>query len=80
MMYRITTHSAHLLDHEHEHAVVYHVRADAAGTRIDPATRPGEHAAVCADRGYRPSDLNVRSLTSTLGPTTSSPHSFKALA
>ncbi|MFF3317295.1 AAA family ATPase [Streptomyces sp. NPDC003035] len=53
--YLIATHSAHMLDHQA--AVVLHVRHDGVETRLDPAVSPSGLSGVCADLGYRPSDL-----------------------
>lgn len=53
--YLIATHSAHLLDSEI--ASVFHVTSSDDGSRIRRALTGRERAAVCADLGYRPSDL-----------------------
>jgi energy-coupling factor transporter ATP-binding protein EcfA2 len=53
--YLIATHSAHMLDYEH--ATVIHVRKDDTGTVPSPATEIQQIADVCADLGYRPSDV-----------------------
>lgn len=53
--YLIATHSAHLLDYEN--ATIFHLRDTPSGTRIDAAVTPVEIAEICADLGYRPSDL-----------------------
>ena len=53
--YLIATHSAHLLDYEH--ATVFHVQLKATGTEIKRAGTPQELSDICADLGYRPSDL-----------------------
>jgi energy-coupling factor transporter ATP-binding protein EcfA2 len=54
--YLIATHSAHMLDYENGH--VFHVRyAPAAGTTVVGATTPAEVSMICAELGYRPSDL-----------------------
>lgn len=53
--YFITSHSAHLLDAPS--ASVFHVRNEEGSTRIDAAYSPKQRAAVCADLGYRASDL-----------------------
>jgi hypothetical protein len=54
--YLIATHSAHLLDAEI--ANLFHVSLSAAeGTSIRLASSPKEQSAICADLGYRPSDL-----------------------
>jgi hypothetical protein len=53
--YLIATHSAHILDHEM--ARVFHTQHTAAGTQIARVGTPQQVADVCADLGYRPSDL-----------------------
>lgn len=53
--YLIATHSAHMLDHER--AKVFHTQIGPAGTQIRPVGSPQQVADVCADLGYRPSDL-----------------------
>ncbi|KAA9154221.1 AAA family ATPase [Microbacterium lushaniae] len=53
--YLIATHSAHLLDSEI--ASVFHVTLDEDGSRVSRAMSGRERAAICADLGYRPSDL-----------------------
>ncbi|MFE2019904.1 AAA family ATPase [Streptomyces sp. NPDC059499] len=53
--YLIATHSAHLLDHQS--ATVLHVRHNGQNSTLDPAVSPAELSGVCADLGYRPSDL-----------------------
>ncbi|WP_173056110.1 ATP-dependent nuclease [Phytohabitans houttuyneae] len=53
--YVIATHSAQMLDHER--ANIFHLTLSSSGTQIAPATTPAEVANVCADLGYRPSDL-----------------------
>lgn len=53
--YLIATHSAHMLDYER--ATVFHLRRTPTGTRVDPAVTPVALSALCADLGYRPSDL-----------------------
>lgn len=53
--YLIATHSAHMLDFER--ANVIHVRKDESGTVPSPATEVQAVADVCADLGYRPSDV-----------------------
>ena len=53
--YLIATHSAHLLDYEH--ANVFHVQYTDDGTDVKRAATPQELADICADLGYRPSDL-----------------------
>jgi hypothetical protein len=53
--YLIATHSAHLLDHER--ATVFHAQLTSGGTEVVRAGTPAAVAAICADLGYRPSDL-----------------------
>jgi predicted ATPase len=53
--YLIATHSAHLLDAEL--ATIFHVTQSDGATRVRRATGPKDQAAICADLGYRPSDL-----------------------
>lgn len=53
--YFITTHSAHLLDAPD--AAIFHVRLQDGQSTIDPAYTPTEKALICADLGYRASDL-----------------------
>lgn len=53
--YLITTHSAHLLDAER--TAVYHLTLTPEGTQIQRASDPGSLYRLCADLGYRPSDL-----------------------
>jgi hypothetical protein len=53
--YLIATHSAQMLDAEL--ASIFHVTRAGQGTQIMHAARPSERAAICADLGYRPSDL-----------------------
>jgi hypothetical protein len=53
--YLIATHSAHMLDAEL--ASVFHVTLLDGASRISLASKPQELAAICADLGYRPSDL-----------------------
>jgi hypothetical protein len=53
--YLIATHSAPMLDAEL--ATIYHVTYGENGTEVKLATEPKDHAAICADLGYRPSDL-----------------------
>ncbi|MFJ9594958.1 AAA family ATPase [Streptomyces virginiae] len=53
--YLIATHSAHMLDHMS--AKILHVRHDGHTTSLEPAVTPSELSGVCADLGYRPSDL-----------------------
>lgn len=53
--YLIATHSAHMLDSPF--ARVFHATYTTDGTEIVPAGHPHELARICADLGYRPSDL-----------------------
>jgi hypothetical protein len=53
--YFITTHSAHLL--EMSGAAIFHVRHHDGVSAVDPAYTPTAKAAICADLGYRASDL-----------------------
>ena len=53
--YLIATHSAHMLDAQL--ASILHVTRGANGTKIRHAAEPKDRAAICADLGYRPSDL-----------------------
>ncbi|MEU8047001.1 AAA family ATPase [Micromonospora echinofusca] len=54
--YLIATHSAHLLDYEAGR--IFHLTHGAdSGTRVEQAVTPHEIASLCADLGYRPSDL-----------------------
>jgi hypothetical protein len=53
--YLIATHSAHMLDYER--ATVFHVQLTSQGTEIQRAGTPAQVSALCADLGYRPSDL-----------------------
>jgi hypothetical protein len=53
--YVIATHSAHLLDYGE--AKVFHLTLTPSGTQVAPAGMPSELARICADLGYRPSDL-----------------------
>jgi hypothetical protein len=53
--YLIATHSAQMLDHSR--STVFHVQLAATGTEIQRAGTPQQVAAICADLGYRPSDL-----------------------
>lgn len=53
--YIVATHSAHMLDYER--ANVIHVRKTEGGTIGSPATTTQHVADVCADLGYRPSDI-----------------------
>lgn len=53
--YFITTHSAHLL--ETASASIFHVRHSQGHSTVERASTPGEKASICADLGYRASDL-----------------------
>jgi hypothetical protein len=54
--YLVATHSAHMLDFER--AKIFRVYAtDERGTQVTPAHTPSEVSEVCADLGYRPSDI-----------------------
>jgi energy-coupling factor transporter ATP-binding protein EcfA2 len=53
--YLIATHSAHLLDYKR--STIVHVTHDGKQTTLEPATTPAELSEVCADLGYRPSDI-----------------------
>lgn len=53
--YFITTHSAHLLDSPG--ASVFHIRHEAGASRVDAIYTASQRAAICADLGYRASDL-----------------------
>lgn len=53
--YLIATHSAHLLDSDV--GSVFHATLTASGTEIAAAGNPHDVSALCADLGYRPSDL-----------------------
>jgi predicted ATP-dependent endonuclease of OLD family len=53
--YFITTHSAHLLDTPG--AAVFHIRHEDGASFVDAASTAKKKAAVCADLGYRASDL-----------------------
>lgn len=53
--YLIATHSGHVLDAEL--ASVFHVVLGADGTAVRQAKSPMELSDICADLGYRPSDL-----------------------
>lgn len=53
--YFITTHSAHLLDTPA--ASIYHIRLQGGETTVEPVQTPSAKSAVCADLGYRASDL-----------------------
>lgn len=54
--YVIATHSAHMLDADV--ASIFHLTHDTrSGTKLDRATTPVQRAGICADLGYRASDL-----------------------
>ncbi|MFG1941274.1 ATP-dependent nuclease [Micromonospora tulbaghiae] len=54
--YLIATHSAHLLDYDAGR--IFHLtHGPEDGTRVEAAVTPHEIASLCADLGYRPSDL-----------------------
>lgn len=53
--YLIATHSAHMLDTQL--ASVFHVRLGDGGTTIKHVGSPVDQYEVCADLGYRPSDI-----------------------
>jgi hypothetical protein len=53
--YFIATHSAHMLDSDK--GSIFHLRLGATGTEVTYAGLPKDRAALCADLGYRPSDL-----------------------
>lgn len=53
--YLIATHSAHMLDYGP--ASVFHIRSSEDGSKMTPAVKPREVWNICADLGYRPSDL-----------------------
>ncbi|MEU5194385.1 AAA family ATPase [Streptomyces scabiei] len=53
--YVIATHSAHLLDHQR--ASIIHAWHDGESTKLTPAQNPAALSIVCADLGYKPSDL-----------------------
>lgn len=53
--YFITTHSAHLL--ETPGAAIFHVRHQNGKTTVDPVYTATEKSLICADLGYRASDL-----------------------
>lgn len=54
--YIIATHSAHLLD-SGEGSTTFHVRRVDGRTLVDITDTPTKRAAICADLGYRASDL-----------------------
>lgn len=54
--YVIATHSAHMLDTDT--ASIFHLtHGTRSGTKLDRATTPAQRANICADLGYRASDL-----------------------
>lgn len=53
--YFIATHSAHLLDAPG--AQIFRIKYEGGETSVRPAGSPRERAEICADLGYRPSDL-----------------------
>lgn len=53
--YFIATHSAHMLDSEK--GSIFHLRGGQEGSVVTYAGLPKDRAALCADLGYRPSDL-----------------------
>jgi hypothetical protein len=53
--YLVTTHSAHFLDEAA--TTVFHVRWDGEQTSVTRAIAPAARVALCADLGYRPSDV-----------------------
>ena len=53
--YFISTHSAHFLDHPG--AAIFHVRLTEEGSKVTPAVESADRFAICADLGYRASDL-----------------------
>lgn len=53
--YFIATHSAHMLDSQL--GSIFHVTHDGATSRVRYAGSARERASICADLGYRPSDL-----------------------
>ncbi len=57
--YFISTHSAHLLDAEitANNAAIFHVRLTNGTTKVNPVRTPGDRWQICADLGYRASDL-----------------------
>jgi hypothetical protein len=66
--YLIASHSAHLLDLDGISA--FHVRSADRGTRVARVTSPGGRALVCADLGYRASDLvQANAIVWVEGPT-----------
>jgi AAA ATPase domain len=53
--YFITTHSAHLMDTQG--AAIFHVTHEGGASQVNPVQSPAQKSAVCADLGYRASDL-----------------------
>jgi len=53
--YFFTTHSAHLLDHPG--ASIHHIRYHAKASQVERADTPVARSRICADLGYRASDL-----------------------
>jgi predicted ATPase len=53
--YLVATHSAHLLNYEE--STIFHLRMDGGVTSLLGVKHPHEFSALCADLGYRPSDL-----------------------
>ncbi|MFX4295390.1 AAA family ATPase [Streptomyces bohaiensis] len=53
--YVIATHSAHLLDYQR--SSVIHVSHDGESTSLTPAQNPAALSGICADLGYKPSDI-----------------------
>jgi len=53
--YLISTHSAHFLDQPN--ASVFHVRWDGSQTEVSRAVAPSQRVDLCADLGYRASDI-----------------------
>lgn len=53
--YLIATHSAQMLDYQH--AAVVHVRSTGSGSAVSAASTQQNISDLCADLGYRPSDL-----------------------
>lgn len=53
--YFITTHSAHVLDTPE--AAIFHVRYQGGQSTVDPVFTATEKSIICADLGYRASDL-----------------------
>jgi len=58
--YFITTHSAHLLDMTEEvmeNTAIYHIRKESGVSTIENIESDKDKTSICADLGYRPSDL-----------------------